>query len=266
MCRNLLPLDLDELDRYKYKWHWFRLKLLRYLHLRAFQKADGVIFLNEYCYSNANKLTEGIGNYEIIPHGLNNEFRFYRENYAFEVNFNLLYVSTLDLYKHQWIIAEAVLELREQGYPISLTLIGEAYGMSDKKLRKTINKFEKGSQYVNWLGKISYDKLNKYYRESDAFIYGSTCETFGMTLLEAMAASLPIACSNKSSMRNMLKDAGIYFDPEDIQSIKKAILQLFNDQKLRSEIGRKSHDLASNYCWEKTAAKTFQYLSEITFT
>ncbi|MDZ7691004.1 MAG: glycosyltransferase family 1 protein [Balneolaceae bacterium] len=263
MCQNLLPLEKQELDRFYPSSTWLRLMILRFLHIKTFSKADGIIFLNEYCSSKADALIDEMNSCVIIPHGVNNDFRLSRNSYAFKDSFDLLYVSTLDLYKHQWVIAEAVLELRKQNIPVCLTLIGEAYSGTEKKLNDVLSKYPKESQFVNWLGKVNYDCLPEYYQEADAFIYGSTCETFGMTLLEAMASSLPIACSNKSSMQNMLGDAGVYFNPEDVESIQNAVLTLYKDKNIRNEKGKKAHSIALNYSWEKTADQTFQYLSQI---
>jgi len=265
MCRNLLPLEIQETNRYFPSLIWVRLLLLRFLHLKTFKKANGIIFLNEYCYNKVYELTGSITDHTIIPHGVNSRFKKEKRSFKIDKKFNLLYVSTLDLYKHQWKIAEAVLNLKKQGFPIELTLIGDAFANTEEKLNNILAEYPKEQHYVKWLGKVPYNQLQKYYEKADAFIYGSTCETFGMTLLEAMAASLPVACSNKSSMKNMLEEAGIYFDPENVPSIENAILKLFHSRKLREELGKKSHNLAMKYDWKITADKTFKYLSEIAF-
>jgi len=265
MCRNLLPLELSELNRYFFSLVWVRLLVLRVLHLRSFRKADGIIFLNSYCKSKTDKLIGGVENFKIIPHGINETFRFSRTTYEFQENFELLYVSTLDLYKHQWLIAEAVLELRKQGVSVSLTLIGDVYGNADEKLNEVLREYPKYSQCVKWVGKVNYEVLPRYYKNADAFIYGSTCETFGMTLLEAMASSLPIACSDKQPMKDMVQDAAVFFDPKDVKKIKKAILKLYNNEKVRAELGEKAYNLALDYEWEKTANETFKYLSKKAF-
>lgn len=263
MCRNLLPLEKEELNRFYPSITWLRLMFLRFLHIKSFEKADGVIFLNEYCALKADELAGRIRDSKVIPHGVNDDFRVNREDYSNSDSFELLYVSTLDLYKHQWLIAEAVLKLRTEGIPVTLTLIGESYGSTDKKLKDILNKYPKEAEAIKWRGKVPYQQLNKFYKKADAFIYGSTCETFGMTLLEAMASSLPIACSNKSSMKGMLKDAGIYFNPEDVNSVKDAIIKVYNNFDLRKKKGKKAYEIASNYTWEKTVEDTFQYFSEV---
>jgi len=84
-----------------------------------------------------------------------------------------------------------------------------------------------------------------------------------MTLLEAMASSLPIACSNKNSMNILLGKGGIYFEPENIASIKNAIVKLFKSIKLSIKYGTKAYKKASQYSWGKTAHKILKYLSKI---
>ncbi|PAU93166.1 hypothetical protein CK503_13485 [Aliifodinibius salipaludis] len=264
MCRNLLPLEMEEVNRYFFSRAWIRVVILRFLHIQAYTKADGVIFLNEYCEKVTKKLIEdGKNTSAIIPHGVNTNFFFFRNEYKINNTFNLLYVSSLDLYKHQWKVAEAVAQLNNDGYDITLTLIGHSYNGTEEKLNKVIGDYPILSDKLDWKGAVDYEALPKYYKKNDAFIYASTCETFGMTLLEAMASSLPIACSNKSSMEEMLKDAGIYFDPLSIEETKEAIMKLMNNRNLRERLGTKACRLAQNYDWERCSKKTLQFLETV---
>jgi len=74
--------------------------------------------------------------------------------------------------------------------------------------------------------------------QADLFVFASSCETFGISLLEAMAVGLPIACSNKSSLPETLQDGGEYFDPEDDQSIASAVKRLILDPVSRKKLLR----------------------------
>ena len=265
MCRNLLPLELSEISRYFFSTAWIRVILLRILHLRAYKKADATIFLNSYCKKKTKQLTKnGFNSTTIIPHGLNEDFCYQRNNFKISDTFNLLYVSSLDLYKHQWVVAEAVAQLNQEGNDITLTLIGNSYNGAKDKLYNVIEIYPILSDKLDWKGAVKYEALPEYYKKNDAFIYASTCETFGMTLLEAMSSSLPIACSNKSSMEEMLKDGGIYFDPLSIEETKNVILQLANDRDLRERLGTTAYQIAQSYNWEKCSNDTFKFLGSLT--
>ena len=265
MCRNLLPLDLEELNRYKGNIQWYRLRLLRALHFNAFKKADGVIFLNEFCFNILpDNVQNSISNYSIIPHGINRDFCNERESYKTAETFKLLNISSISLYRHQWNIVEAVAQLREEeGINFTLDLIGPPTKLGMEKLNQVFEKYKSHQDTVRYVGTVPYEELSSYYQNCDAFIYSSTCETFGMTLLEAMAHYLPIACSEKSSMPEMLKNGGVYFDPENLESIKVAILKLYEEEGLRKTLAEKAFLLANEYSWKETAHKTLSYLKNV---
>ena len=77
-----------------------------------------------------------------------------------------------------------------------------------------------------------------------------------------MASGLPIACSNTEPMPSILKDAGIYFDPLNVESIYSTLLELINNNGLRQSNSIKSYKIAHEYFWEKCAKETFEYLSK----
>jgi len=264
MCRNLLPLELKEIKRYPFGRAKLRLILLRMFHLRSYAKSDAIIFLNKYCkdkvFDQVNISAKAL---TIIPHGLNS--RFYHERVSYDVSdtFNLLYVSSLDHYKHQWIVSAAVAHLNEDGHNVKLTLVGDAYNDAEKKIYESVRKYPVLKSKMNWVGPVKYENLSEYYKESDGFIYSSTCETFGMTLLEAMASSLPICCSNMSSMKELLKNSGIYFNPLSIESCKESLIKLIEDKSLRRKLGKKANQIAMGYSWEKCSKETFKFLGNL---
>ena len=75
--------------------------------------------------------------------------------------------------------------------------------------------------------------------ESDIFIFASSSETFGISLLEAMALGLPIVCSNKSSLPEILDDGGLYFDPNNHIELYNQINKLIKNKKLRKKNQKK---------------------------
>ena len=81
-----------------------------------------------------------------------------------------------------------------------------------------------------------------------------------ITLLEAMAMSFPIACSNKGPMPEVLKHGGQYFDPINPYSISDSIERLILDSELRSQSSRNSKLLSEEYSWARCSFETFDYL------
>ena len=110
---------------------------------------------------------------------------------------------------------------------------------------------------------MPYNELYKVYHQADAFVFASSCETFGQILLEAMASGLPIACSNRSAMPEVLGNAGIYFDPESPDQIADALTMLLKDHDLRAMLAQEAYDRAREYSWERCAKETFSFLAEV---
>lgn len=257
MCQNLLPIDKPERDRYFFSLTWVRLVVLGFIYRITFQRAAGVIFLNKFSFDTFSKFAKSkIGKTAFIPHGVSEIFNVLPVSKGKEEAFRLIYVSTIDVYKHQWKIAEAVNELLSEGYAICIDFIGTANPPSLKKLEPYLSKA------IHYHGPIPYHELPFRYAEADAFIFGSTCETFGMVLLEAMACGLPVLSSNKSSMPETLGEHALYFDPLDVAAIRDVILKVYKNDSLRKDMQEKGINYAKQFTWEKTSQDTFRFIQD----
>ena len=78
-----------------------------------------------------------------------------------------------------------------------------------------------------------------------------------------MASGIPIICSNRGPMPEVLKDGGIYFDPEDIDSIVDSIIKIISNKTLREVMTMKSLNLASLYSWSRCSSETLRFVSNI---
>lgn len=271
MSRNLLPFEKDEYSRYsKFSLRYMKMIILKRVQSISMSKADGVIFLSEY----ANKIISSnlkvhLNNSIVIPHGINKRFLYEPkirntiDDYSYDNPFRILYVSTIDMYKHQWNVAKAVSLVREQGIPVTLEFIGSAYGPALNRLKTTIEDIDNGDSYIHYKGKVPFETLNLCYHKSDLFIFASSCENLPNILLESMASGLPIASSSKGPMPEVLGDAGIYFDPESVEDIRYAIEKLINDENLRNNLSKKAYERAQRYSWEKCSDETFKYLIRV---
>jgi len=95
---------------------------------------------------------------------------------------------------------------------------------------------------------------------ADLFIFASSCENMPNTLVEAMAAGLPIACSDRGPMPEVLKDGGVYFDPENPDSIANAIENLLVHPEKCQQLAARARELASQYSWRRCAEETFSFI------
>jgi glycosyltransferase involved in cell wall biosynthesis len=205
----------------------------------------------------------------VIAHGLNPRFVYQPKpqlpigQYTQDHPYRLLYVSTVDVYKNQLELIEAVQLLRQKGYPLALTLIGPNEAPALAALQQLQQRVDPASEWLDYLGALPYKSLNLEYQKADLGVFASRCETFGMTVLEKMSVGLPIACSRESSMHEILSDAGIYFHPTEPQSIADAIEQYLLSPKLRDGYQQRAHVLAQQYTWSRCAGQTIAFLREI---
>ena len=128
---------------------------------------------------------------------------------------------------------------------------------------KPITKYPELKNKVKYYGEVDYYELPKHYKQADIFVFASLCETFGIILLEAMASGLPIACSNRSSMPDLLGNAGVYFDPNEAKSIKDALTTLIQDKKMSDALAFKASERTKSFSWDRCANETFAYLTEL---
>ena len=175
----------------------------------------------------------------------------------------MLYVSTIESYKHQIEVLKAVELLRLRGHSVRIKFIGSGHKVYLRKFLSTLDDCNKKEKWATYAGWASYNELALNYQSADIGIFASSCETFGMILLEKMASGLPISCSKSSSMPEILQDGGLYFDPLDPESIASCIEEYLNSPDLREEKIQLSQKRAQEFSWKKCAQETFGFIAEV---
>ncbi|EQA52470.1 glycosyltransferase family 1 protein [Leptospira kmetyi] len=271
MSQNLLPFEWDEIKRYGFSKRSLRLIALFFTQSLTFKKANGVIFLTQFARDVVlKKIKLPIERTAVVNHGINRKF-FQKpkvqaeiSSYSLKRPFRILYVSFIGEYKHQWNVVKAVGILRRKKYPIVLDLIGTPDEEGPLfRLRQAIAEEDPDGKFINYFSSIPYSDIEKKYMKADLFVFASSCETFGQIVTEAMAAGMPIVCSNRSAMPEILKDAGGYFDPLDVPSISSALQSMIDSKKTRSKVSKSAFDSAKKFSWDKAADETFAFLKDV---
>lgn len=109
---------------------------------------------------------------------------------------------------------------------------------------------------VRMLGWVEDDELEGLYAASDVFVLPSLYEGFGLPVLEAMARGLPVACSDRGSLREVAGDAARRFDPEQPSSIAEAIQAVLGDPALASRLREAGRAQAAGFTWAACARAT----------
>lgn len=111
---------------------------------------------------------------------------------------------------------------------------------------------------VRFIGDVSADIMPGLYGACALFVYPSLYEGFGLTPLEAMACGAPVACSNTSSLPEVVGDAALRFDPLDPAEIAQASLSILRDPALAADLSRRGVERARTFTWSDCARKTVE--------
>lgn len=270
MFRNMLPFDRTERRRYGTSRMRLKLEVLRLAQRATFRRADGIIFLTEHARSVIHGANVRIrGRETVIAHGLDPRFfvppgaQRPISAYSSANPYRWLYVSAIHHYKRMPSVVEAIGRLRAEGYPVALDLVGPAHPAAVPPLMDAIGRVDPSRAFITVRGAVSHHDLPRAYRDADAFVFASTSENMPNSLLEAMAAGLPIACSDREPMSGLLKGAGVLFDPDRPETIADAMRSLMRDAAERGRVAAAAHVAAQEYSWSRCARDTFDFLAEV---
>ena len=265
LSQDLLSYEKGLMEDLKFGYDRIRLFFILYLQNKTFKNSNGVIFLTKYAGKLIQQSCGHLFNSIVIPHGVDKIFKDFKYSTDFPLStekIKCIYVSPNFKYKHQLNVASAIANLNKNGYNIELLFIGEGSPFWKNLLIQHINLLDPNKAFLKHISHVENRKLPLYIRESNIFIFASSCEAFGITLLEGMSMGISIACSNQSSLPETLQDGGVYFNPEKIPEIENSIEKVINNPKLRSVITSKSIELSKNYTWKKCSDATFQFIIE----
>jgi glycosyltransferase involved in cell wall biosynthesis len=145
--------------------------------------------------------------------------------------------------------------------PWRLVLAGSAgYGADE-----ILNRIEasRARDRISVLGYVSEPELAAWYSKASVFAFPSLDEGFGMPVLEAMAAGLPVLTSDRSALREVAGDAALLVNPEDTGAIAGALRQLTRDEETRTQLVRRGDERIREFSWEKAAAQTWEVYREL---
>lgn len=266
MSRDMLSYEKGEMKRFGISFQRLRLLVLKYVQNYSLRKSTAAIFLTKYAADTIQASSGKIEKVKIIPHGVSENFRITSNNGIWgndDKQIRCIYVSNVAFYKHQWNVALAFSNLRNEGIDISIDFVGGGSGKAQLKFEKVKEQINDNSAFITQHEFVAHDKLQDQYNNKDIIIFASSCENMPNTLIEGMCTGLPIACSDRGPMPEVLKDGGVYFDPENVASIEGAIKTIIEDEDLRSAISKKSKVLSEQYSWTRCSMETFSYLLQV---
>lgn len=152
-----------------------------------------------------------------------------------------------------------------QAFPDARLIVAGAYSKEDKEPFVRYARMHHLNS-VKFVGLVSHKELPRYYKTCDVFCAPSIgFESFGIVLLEAMAAGKPIVASDIPGYRCVLEDGqeGILVEPENERALAKAIIKLLQDPALRQEMGERGRRKAARYDWSIIARQVLDVYEEL---
>lgn len=186
----------------------------------------------------------------------------YQVNYPF-----LLYAGRISPHKNVVRIIEAFSalkgELNKEGRydDLKLIIIGDEVSKHPDLRRASIKGGVQND--VRFLGFVPIDVLRIFYDEAKIFVFPSLYEGFGLPPLEAMAHATPVVTSNTSSIPEVVGNAAIMVNPENVFEIMRALHRVLLDQPLRDKLKARGLEQAAKFSWDASVRRMLQVYREV---
>lgn len=231
--------------------HWFR-------------KLDGKIAVSLPAMEFVRQYFPGY--YNIIPNGIDYE-RFAGQTDPLpefsDEKLNLLFVGRLEKRKGVRYLLEAFQVLKGR-YPACRLIIVGPVPRGAERYQEWVKR--RGLADVVFTGRVSHEDLPRYYSSAHIFCSPATGqESFGIVLLEAMAAGKPIVATDIEGYRRLVEPEvdGLLVPPKDKKALAKALLDLVEDETRRKEMGEAGRSKARQYTWGAVAGRVLSYYQRL---
>ena len=228
------------------------------LGLPYFRRLNGRIAVSQTAYQFINRHFPG--DYQIIPNGIQ------VDDFAAAVPFphlrdgmtNLLFVGRLEKRKGLRYLLRAYSRLKWDWPNIRLVVVGA--GKPDDESYRIMS--ERNLQDVLFVGKVSDIDKARYYKSADIFCSPATGkESFGIVLLEAMAAGKPVVASDIEGYSSVISNGkeGLLVPPKQDEALAEAIATLLRNPDLMSELASNGLKRVEEFRWERVASSVMDY-------
>jgi phosphatidylinositol alpha-mannosyltransferase len=171
---------------------------------------------------------------------------------------NILFVGRLEDRKGLPHLLKAFRLIRKSGAECRLLVVGS--GPQEREARRYV--MTRGLQNVEFLGRVTDSEKAQLFKTADIFVSPATGrESFGIVLLEAMAAGTPIVCSDIHGYKGVVQRGrqALLVPPHDAKSLAAAISELLADPALRARMGAAGQERAEQFSWERITARVEAY-------
>ena len=167
----------------------------------------------------------------------------------------IMYVGRPTPHKNLERLIEAFSSLRATHPDLKLVLVGKK---DANYSRIEADVLKRGIKGVVFSGFVSEGQLGWLYENTEAYVFPSLSEGFGLPGLEAMVHGAPVVSSNATCLPEIYGEGARYFDPLNVGDMENAINSVLTDGKLRKKLIYLGHKQASKYSWKRMAEQTLE--------
>jgi len=199
-------------------------------------------------------------------HASENDRQILAERYLVTYPY-LLYAGRISPHKNLVRIIEAFSalkgELEKEGKfsDLKLIIIGDELS-KHPDLRRTVIRSGVHND-VRFMGFVPIEMLRVFYDAAKIFVFPSLYEGFGLPPLEAMAHGTPVVTSNTSSLPEVVGNAAVLVNPENVFEIMRALQRVLLDQSIRDRIKQRSSEQTKKFSWDKSAQRILEIYREV---
>ena len=158
-------------------------------------------------------------------------------------------------------VARGELESHPVYKDLRLIIIGDEISRNPEVRRAVVQ--TRTQQVVRFLGFVPFETLKEFYSAASAFAFPSLYEGFGLPPLEAMATGIPVITSSVSSLPEVVGNAAMIVNPENVFDIARGIREVLIDEGLRNELIRSGFAQVRQFSWRRTAEQTLDVYREV---
>jgi glycosyltransferase involved in cell wall biosynthesis len=248
-----------------------------YLTRRVLRRAARVIAVSQFTKNEIEKLLAiPDARIEVVYNAIDERFlhghateadreliaQRYLVNYPF-----ILYAGAIRPHKNVVRIIEAFSALKselqkEQRYlDLKLIIIGDDLS-SHPRLRRTVVRSAVQND-VRFLGFVPIEVLRIFYDVAKIFVFPSLYEGFGLPPLEAMAHGTPVVTSNTSSLPEVVGNAALLVNPENVFEIRRGLQRALLDSALREQMKQRGYEQTQRFSWTSSVSRILEIYREV---
>jgi len=170
----------------------------------------------------------------------------------------LIYVTHPGIHKNHLALVRAMPMITDK-YPTASLLLTLDPSGDRKPYVRAVRRIKAEAEqtgvgdHVVWLGILSPDEVDFALRESDLLVFPSLAESFGLGLVEAMAAGCPIAASDLPYAHDVAGDAAVYFQPRTASSIADCVVEVLRNPETRAHLAATGYARSRRYAYPSIA-------------